>query len=124
MSPLPTLLADTSQITLLFQNLISNAIKYRGEASPQVDISAQQQNSGLLFKIQDNGIGIAPEYAEQIFGIFQRLHTSDEYPGTGLGLAICKRIVERHGGHIWVESQLGTGAIFGFELPILNGEPR
>ena len=123
-SPLPTLLADTSQITLLFQNLISNAIKYRGEASPQVDISAQQQNSGLLFKIQDNGIGIAPEYAEQIFGIFQRLHTSDEYPGTGLGLAICKRIVERHGGHIWVESQLGTGAIFGFELPILNGEPR
>ncbi|GAB4188930.1 MAG: AAA family ATPase [Coleofasciculaceae cyanobacterium] len=123
-SPLPTLLADTSQITLLFQNLISNAIKYRGEASPQVDISAQQQNSGWLFKIQDNGIGIAPEYAEQIFGIFQRLHTSDEYPGTGLGLAICKRIVERHGGDIWVESQLGTGAMFCFELPILNGEPR
>jgi predicted ATPase/signal transduction histidine kinase/tRNA A-37 threonylcarbamoyl transferase component Bud32 len=123
-SPLPTLLIDTSQITLLFQNLISNAIKYRGEASPQVDISAQQQNSGWLFKIQDNGIGVAPEYAEQIFGIFQRLHTSDEYPGTGLGLAICKRIVERHGGHIWVESQLGTGAMFCFELPILNGEPR
>jgi histidine kinase len=123
-SPLPTLLADTSQITLLFQNLISNAIKYRGEASPQVDISAQQQNSGWLFKIQDNGIGIAPEYAEQIFGIFQRLHTSDEYPGTGLGLAICQRIVERHGGHIWVESQLGIGAMFCFELPILNGEPR
>jgi histidine kinase len=121
---LPSLFVDTSQITLLFQNLISNAIKYRGEVSPQVDISAQQQNSGWLFKIQDNGIGIAPEYAEQIFGIFQRLHTSDEYPGTGLGLAICKRIVERHGGRIWVESQVGKGAMFCFEIPILNGESQ
>lgn len=121
---LPTVFADTSQITLLFQNLISNAIKYRGEASPQVDISAENQSSGWLFKIRDNGIGISPEYAEQIFGIFQRLHTSDEYSGTGLGLAICQRIVERHGGHIWVESQLGKGALFCFEIPILNGEPK
>ncbi|HAX86884.1 MAG TPA: hypothetical protein DCY91_11645 [Cyanobacteria bacterium UBA11370] len=121
---LPTLFVDTSQITLLFQNLISNAIKYRGEASPQVTISAENQRSGWLFRIRDNGIGIEPEYAEQIFGIFQRLHTSDEYPGTGLGLAICKRIVERHGGHIWVESQLGKGSLFCFEIPSLNGNVK
>jgi len=124
LSPLPTLFADTSQITLLFQNLISNAIKYRGEASPQIDISAHKQNSEWLFRIRDNGIGIDSEYAEQIFGIFQRLHTSDEYPGTGLGLAICKRIVERHRGHIWVESQLGKGALFCFEIPILDEESK
>lgn len=121
--PLPTLLADTDQITLLFQNLISNAIKYRREVPPQIRISAvkSQKNDdaqSFLFRISDNGIGIEPQYAEQIFGIFQRLHASDEYPGTGLGLAICQKIVERHEGHIWVESQLGEGACFCFEIPV------
>ncbi|HEY9601737.1 MAG TPA: GAF domain-containing protein, partial [Allocoleopsis sp.] len=117
---LPTVLADTAQITNLFQNLIGNAIKYRSEAPPQVDISAEQKTSKWVFRVRDNGIGIEPQYAEQIFGIFQRLHASDEYPGTGLGLAICQRIVERHGGRIWVESQLEKGATFYFEIPIVN----
>jgi len=121
---LPTVLADTTQITNLFQNLIGNAIKYRSEAPPQVDISAEKQSSKWVFRVRDNGIGIEPQYAEQIFGIFQRLHASDEYPGTGLGLAICQRIVERHGGHIWVESQLEKGAIFCFEIPIVNAQPE
>jgi predicted ATPase/signal transduction histidine kinase len=115
---LPTISADTAQITLLFQNLISNSLKYRSEASPQISITASQQEATWLFQVCDNGIGIDPQYTEQIFNIFERLHPQDEYPGTGLGLAICQKIVERHGGKIWVESELGKGASFYFELPI------
>lgn len=119
--PLPIIFADTVQITLLFQNLISNAIKYHGEKQPQIHISAvrikeEKKKSEFIFKVCDNGIGIEPQYTEQIFGIFQRLHTSDEYSGTGLGLAICQKIIERHGGKIWVESQLGEGSLFCFEI--------
>ena len=116
---LPSVMADTTQIHLLFQNLISNALKYRNETPPKVKISAIPQDDCCQFAIQDNGIGIEPEYADRIFVIFQRLHTSDEYPGTGLGLAICKKIVERHGGKIWVKSQLGKGSTFYFTLPMV-----
>jgi signal transduction histidine kinase len=115
---LPTISADTAQLTLLFQNLISNALKYRSQAPPQVSITAIQQEATWLFQVRDNGIGIDPQYAQQIFNIFERLHPHDEYPGTGLGLAICQKIVERQVGKIWVESQLGKGALFCFELPI------
>ncbi len=113
---LPTLMADEAQLGQLFQNLIVNAIKFRGEQAPKIHISAQRSEKGWQFSVRDNGIGIAPEYFERIFVIFQRLHARDQYPGTGIGLAVCKRIVERHGGHIWVESLPGQGAIFCFTL--------
>ena len=113
---LPTLSADPAQMVQLFQNLISNAIKYRGTAPPVIQIEAQRQQQGWLFSISDNGIGIDPKYSDRIFQIFQRLHTQEEYPGTGIGLAICRKIVERHGGQIWVESQLGQGSILYFTL--------
>jgi len=119
---LPTIFADTVQVTQLFQNLVGNALKYRGDASPMIRVSARHQSNAWVFSIQDNGIGLEPQYAERIFEIFQRLHTRREYEGTGLGLAICKKIVERHRGHLWVESQLGQGALFCFTLPaLLNG---
>lgn len=117
--PLPTIFADTVQVMQLFQNLVGNALKYRGDAPPMIRVSARQQSKSWVFSIQDNGIGIEPQYAERIFEIFQRLHTRREYEGTGLGLAICKKIVERHHGHLWVESQLGQGALFCFALPAL-----
>jgi PAS domain S-box-containing protein len=117
--PLPTIFADTVQVMQLFQNLVGNALKYRGDAPPTIRVSARQQSKAWVFSVQDNGIGIEPQYAERIFEIFQRLHTRREYEGTGLGLAICKKIVERHHGHLWVESQLGQGALFCFALPAL-----
>lgn len=115
---LPTVMADASQLVQLFQNLIGNAIKFCGEEPPRVHISAEQKNSEWLLSIRDNGIGIAPEFFGRIFNVFQRLHSRAEYPGTGIGLAICKRIVERHRGNIWVESEPGNGAQFYFTIPI------
>jgi PAS domain S-box-containing protein len=118
--PLPMVMADSPQLRQLFQNLIGNAIKFRGNEPPRVHISASRNGSGWIFSVRDNGIGIAPEYSERIFIIFQRLHSRQEYAGTGIGLAICKKIVERHGGHIWVESDVGKGATFCFSLPAVR----
>ena len=115
--PLPTVMGDRVQLEQLFQNLISNAIKFRGKDRPEVHIGLVNKNVEWEFSIQDNGIGIDPQFTDRIFVIFQRLHTQDEYPGAGLGLAICKRIVERHGGHIWVESEFGKGSTFYFTIP-------
>jgi len=120
--PLPIVLADETQLLQLFQNLIGNALKFRAEQPPQVHISAQPEDQAWLFSVRDNGIGLEPQYAERIFVIFQRLHTRENYPGTGIGLAVCKRIVERHGGRIWVESQPDQGAIFYFTLPKAKAE--
>ncbi|MGI0484193.1 response regulator [Pantanalinema rosaneae CENA516] len=114
---LPTIQADATQLTQLFQNLISNAIKFADTVAPHVWIQASRQEQGWLFSVQDHGIGIDPQYAERIFVIFQRLHNRIDYPGTGIGLAICKKIVERHGGRIWVQSELGQGATFYFTIP-------
>ncbi|MGL5061174.1 MAG: PAS domain-containing sensor histidine kinase, partial [Microcoleus sp.] len=116
--PMPTLMADESQLVQLFQNLIGNAIKFCRQEIPLIQISVAQQDSEWLFSVRDNGIGIAPEYAERIFIIFQRLHSRREYEGTGIGLAMCKRIVERHGGRIWVDSREGEGATFCFTIPV------
>jgi PAS domain S-box-containing protein len=133
--PLPAVLGDVMQLAQLFQNLIGNALKFHGEAPPRVHVAAELRNSDFgfrnegqdpqsairnpqwLFSVRDNGIGIEPKFHERIFEIFQRLHTASEYAGAGIGLAICKKIVERHGGRIWVESQLGQGATFYFTLP-------
>ena len=119
--PLPTVLADGTQIGQLFQNLIGNALKFRGQEPTRVDITAVPVEEGKFwrFSFQDNGIGIEPQYFERIFVIFQRLHGKEQYPGTGIGLAICKKIVERLGGKLWVESQPGRGANFLFTLPAL-----
>ncbi|MGJ3247379.1 MAG: PAS domain-containing sensor histidine kinase [Elainellaceae cyanobacterium] len=113
---MPQIMADETQFTQLFQNLISNAIKFRGAHPPRIHIQAQRRHDDWLFSVQDNGIGIEPQYAQRIFMIFQRLHARNEYPGTGIGLAICKKIVERHNGHIWVESELGKGTTFFFTM--------
>ena len=113
---LPTVMADGSQLLQLFQNLIGNAIKFRGAEPPMIQVTAQKQAREWLFSVTDNGIGIAPEHAEIVFVIFKRLHAREEYPGSGIGLAICKKIVEQHGGRIWVESQLGKGSCFKFTL--------
>ncbi|MFN2646745.1 MAG: PAS domain S-box protein [Burkholderiales bacterium] len=115
--PLPTVDVDEVQLTQLFQNLIGNALKFRGEAPPRVHVSATDEHGEWHVRLADNGIGIEPQYFERIFMLFQRLHTMGEYPGTGIGLAICKKVVERHGGRIWVESQLGAGSSFHFTLP-------
>ena len=115
--PLPTVNGDAAQLVRLMQNLVGNAVKYRGEAPPRIHVSAEEESGEWVFSVHDNGIGIDPQYAERIFVIFQRLHTREEYGGTGIGLSVCKKIVERHGGRIWVESQEGSGATFRFTLP-------
>ena len=116
--PLPTVMADRRQLAQLIQNLISNSMKFQAKGSkPIVQISAEQQNEHWLVRIRDNGIGLEPEYQEKIFVIFQRLHSREDYEGTGVGLAVCKKIVERHGGSIWVESRPSEGATFLFTLP-------
>jgi signal transduction histidine kinase len=114
--PLPTVTADESQIIQLMQNLIGNAIKFRGERRPEIHVSACPHEGRRLFTVKDNGIGIEAQYLDRIFVIFQRLHGQRQYPGTGIGLALCKRIVERHGGRIWVESKKGEGSTFYFTL--------
>ncbi len=119
---LPTVLSDERELGQLFQNLISNAIKYQGERSPKIHIHCGVVNGEWRFSIRDNGIGIAPEERDQIFVAFRRLHIRGEYEGTGIGLAICKKIVEAHGGKIWVESVIGEGSTFYFTLPVLKVE--
>jgi light-regulated signal transduction histidine kinase (bacteriophytochrome) len=114
--PLPRMMADAAQLGQLFQNLLGNAIKFRSEKPTRVHFSSQRDGNGWKISVQDNGIGISSEYRERVFLIFQRLHTTAEYPGTGIGLAICKKIVERHGGRIWIESPPEGGSIFSFTL--------
>ena len=116
-SDLPTIDGDRSQLVELFQNLVGNAIKYHGEAAPVVRIHARRDSAGWLFGVSDNGIGIAPEHTNRIFDIFSRLHTQRAIPGTGIGLAVCRRVAHRHGGRIWVESELGNGSTFYFDVP-------
>jgi NO-binding membrane sensor protein with MHYT domain/signal transduction histidine kinase len=120
-APLPSVLADAGQLTQLFQNLIGNAIKYRNDREPKIHVAAKPTGATWTFSVQDNGIGIDPQYWDRIFQMFQRLHTREEYSGTGIGLAICRKIVERHGGKIWVESQLGHGSTFLFTIPQTEG---
>ena len=114
---LPTIMVDATQFTSLFQNLIGNAIKFHGAEAPRIHISAELKGNEWLFSVSDNGIGIDLKFIDKIFAVFQRLHTRDEYPGTGIGLAVCKKIVEQHGGRIWVESELQKGSTFYFTLP-------
>lgn len=118
--PLPTLWADRTQLVQLFQNLLSNAIKYRSDKPPEIEVGAEVQEEQYLFYVKDNGIGIESQYFERIFALFQRLHTRQQYPGTGMGLAICQKIVEFHGGRIWVESNSGQGSTFYFTIATIK----
>ena len=121
---LPMVKADPAQMTQLFQNLIANALKFRSEAPPEIVVTAEQVGERHTIGIRDNGIGIDPRFFERIFLIFQRLHAPGEYAGTGIGLAICKKIVERHGGQLGVDSAPGRGATFHFTLPAMAGESK
>ncbi|MGO9387141.1 MAG: PAS domain S-box protein [Methanobacterium sp.] len=117
--PLPEIIGDYSQMVQVFQNLLGNALKYRGKRIPRINFSALKNVGNWLISVQDNGIGIEPENFDEIFKMFRRLHTIDEYNGTGIGLSICKKIIERHGGKIWVESKLGKGSTFYFTIPFI-----
>lgn len=115
--PLPTIMADPSQFTQIFQNLIGNAIKFRGDDAPKIHVGVENADDKWIFKIIDNGIGIDSKHQDLIFEVFQRLHERDEYPGTGIGLSMCQKIVERHNGEIWVDSKVGEGSTFYFTIP-------
>jgi PAS domain S-box-containing protein len=121
-SPLPEIMADESQVLQVLQNLIANAIKFRKEEPPRIHVSAKQEEGNWLFSVEDNGIGIPPEYFERVFEIFNKLHPSSKYSGAGIGLATCKKIMERHKGRIWVESTVGRGSTFFFSIPVHTGE--
>ena len=111
-----------SKMIQLFQNLISNAIKFKGESDPIIKIDCKEENDNYIISIKDNGIGIAPENHEKVFEMFKRLHTREEYEGTGIGLATCKKIVQKYGGEIWIESSLGIGTTFFFSMPVPTEE--
>jgi light-regulated signal transduction histidine kinase (bacteriophytochrome) len=113
---LPVVTGDRSQLVQLMQNLIGNGLKYHRDKSPQVHVSAERKGEEWIFSVRDNGIGIEPKYYERIFEIFKRLHDQSEYPGTGIGLAVCRRVANRHGGRIWVESEPGCGSVFYFTI--------
>jgi len=114
---LPSIIADEAQMELLLQNLVSNALKFSGSPPAEIRLSSEESDDEWTILVQDNGIGIDPAASDRIFLMFQRLHTEKEFPGTGIGLAICKRIVDRHGGKIWVESEQLLGAKFFFSIP-------
>jgi signal transduction histidine kinase len=115
---LPQVVGEGTLLQQLFQNLVGNALKFRrDDAAPEIAITAERQGEVWEFTVADNGIGIEPEYAERIFLLFQRLHERTKYPGTGIGLALCKKVVEHHGGRIWVDSQPGAGSRFKFTIP-------
>ncbi len=120
--PLPDVIADNTQLIQVFQNLIINGIKFHSEEAPKIHVSAERKANEWVFSVRDNGIGIEPQYSEKIVEVFKRLHKKEEYPGTGIELSICKKIIERHSGRIWVESELGKGSTFYFTLPINPGE--
>jgi light-regulated signal transduction histidine kinase (bacteriophytochrome) len=113
---LPFCWCDEGQLARVFQNLIDNAIKFKGDTAPRIHISSKMEGDKIVISVQDNGIGIDPKYSDRVFTIFQRLHNKTDYPGTGIGLAICKRTIERHGGRIWFESEPGEGTTFYFTL--------
>ncbi len=115
---LPTVRADASQLVQLFQNLLGNALEIPRRSAPKIEVTARREGDFWQFSLHDNGIGIDPKHHNTIFEAFRSLHTKKKYPGTGIGLATCKKIVERHGGRIWVESRLGEGATFYFTLPV------
>jgi PAS domain S-box-containing protein len=119
---LPVIDCDPAQMAELLQNLIANGIKYRGDTRPKIHVSAKQSGDEWLIAVSDNGIGIAPQHYEKVFEVFRRLHTTAKYPGTGIGLAICRRIVDRHGGRIWVESAAKQGSTFCFTMPLRQSE--
>jgi light-regulated signal transduction histidine kinase (bacteriophytochrome) len=116
--PLPTVIGEPSLLVTVFQNMIGNAVKFRGPAPPKVHVGVSRREDVWEFRVSDNGIGVEPAYAEKVFVIFQRLHGRDEYPGTGIGLALCRRILEYHGGSIWLDTEPSEGAIFRFTLPV------
>src|SRR4030095_1918523 len=121
---LPTVWGNYIQITQLFQNLISNAIKYQGESKPLIEISAEKKDGKWQFGVKDNGIGIEQWFSERIFIVFQKLHDHSRYPGSALGFALCQRVAEKHGGKIWFESQVGKGTTFFFTLPVMEAKEK
>jgi PAS domain S-box-containing protein len=121
---LPSVAADPWQLVTVFQNLLANAVKFRSQEPPRIHVSAQRNGTEWVFQVKDNGIGIDPKHFDRIFAMFQRLHRRETYPGTGIGLALCKRIVERHGGRIWLQSELGKGSAFFFSIPTSPGDSQ